>query len=307
MVLAQADQFDEHFREESAGSKNFYKRIEFLRQRYADYRKDQVAEDRFFLIRIRLAEAGPDNKDQPGTSTPRQRSVALYFQKKDLYLRGWTIDDDPHEDCFMAAWDTKEDFTKPNPRSLLPGGGTGYKGKEPKKGEGGYISLRYPNTGTPQDSISKDAFFKHASILHDYLYRLKNIRKPKPEDIEKGRKAAEDALHSLARMTSEMARFDAYCQELSHQPYQPYSGEDRWELGMDLNTRPTSRFNWGSNSKPDMRMPELHWALVTWSKCSQKANGGAAKLEYLNKDKVQVTVTQQMAAEMLGDGSRWRS
>jgi hypothetical protein len=203
----------------------------------------------------------------------------------------------------MAAWDIDTEFKKSDPLSLLPGwhdrqAHHGYIGSQPNNG-GPYIDISYDNRGPSEDNFSKTKFFDHASTLYEYLYRLKGTTNlpRKRADISEGILDTQAALHSLAKMTSEMARFDPYRQAL-------YLS---WEKGILSNIRPGSQYDWGPEGSSDKRMPPFSWAFRKWSKCTVKAKEDAATKKPSELKYEGVSVTQQMAIEMLGaNGSRWR-
>ncbi|MEU0504503.1 hypothetical protein [Nocardia sp. NPDC005998] len=292
MTLSDEDKDEPCLWEASTGSKQYRNMIDFLRKRYKDYSKSQEADDRFFRIELAAGE-------RYSKSGRRQRKVGLYFQKSNLYLRAWTIDgDDPDGDAdrpevfFMAGW-TREEFNKGGPMSLLPAKGRGYLGSAPGRRGGPYIDLSYG--GTIGDQLSKTRFFDCASDLYEYLYPLKEIqttqhRQPTGDEINKGINNAEKALHLLAKMTSEMARFDLYKERLSA----------KWVAGMGQNEFLRSGYDW-DESRPE-KTPEFIHAITSWQNFSKKADNGKEKCEYLGRE-----VTPEMAAELLGkNGARWR-
>ncbi|MEV3961831.1 hypothetical protein AB0M34_13170 [Nocardia sp. NPDC050193] len=299
MTLEAEDQYEKTLWQPSSGPVQFTEMIEFLRQRYNSYPEEPsrapTREARFFLVNITVDKHL--QKYGPGW---RRRKVALYFQKSNLYLRGWTIDGDAPEDRFMAAWDAIE-FNRSGATDLLPGwrngqAGAGYVGSPPGR-KGPYINISYNNSESDEDKFSRTDLFTHANTLYIYLRRIKDAGgQPSESTIREGIAGAQAALHSLAKMTSEMARFDPYRERLHF----------RWAQGISSGDRPASGFDWGRPTE-DMLMPKFSWTLKNWKKFSEKskADDGAGESPAFEYDGV--PITPGMAREVLGaNGVRWR-
>jgi hypothetical protein len=246
--------------------------IDFLRRRYDSYNANQRGDERFFRVNV-FSYHG---------------NVGLYFEKKNLYLRGWEIKTDSAEFAFMAAWDDGE-WNKVaqgdnSPIASLPYQGKGYEG--PKKG--GYIKLQYSNN-EPNVNISKSEFFRLVGELHIFL-----SNKSWGDDAKLAN--AQTSFHRLAKMTSEMARFGRYCDHFAA----------RWiqDTALDMSPRPKDPEDW----EPAKQMPPFLAIIKEWKSCTDAYNGKSFKLTWTASGAgaaSNVIIDQNMAKEILGAGARW--
>ncbi|MBH0779470.1 ribosome-inactivating family protein [Nocardia bovistercoris] len=255
-----------NFRQKNAGVKTYKRMIKFLRDRYAT-RPGGDGDVKFFRVAV---------------ITDNRREIGLYFEKSSLYLRGWTVGGQEPATAFMAAWDNEEwariQGGDRGPIQALPAGGAGYLGPPP----GGYISLRYSdNDNAKKPRLSRAEFFTAADKLYDYLADGAWRTAPEPKRAE-----VQGKLHLLAKMTSEMARFDPYHQLFAAQ----------WNCGVDQNMRPSPSTHWTV-------MPRFDVAHLKWQKFSKKAVETESNSEAFELGGIKVT--KEMAEEVLGkDGAR---
>ncbi|MEO3876386.1 ribosome-inactivating family protein [Nonomuraea sp. B12E4] len=265
MALGDEDILKPQIFEANSQQKNYQRIINFLRERYRSW---NGAGERFFRVDFVLEASKP----------PRHPTVRLYFQKDNLYLRGWAIN---RERRLVAAWDRSEEHALSLPHDEA----TWDK-------DLGWVALEY-GTGSTQGELSKTVFFQKLQTLYYYI-----LKAPRESGVDaKGRpqrQDAEQAFHLVARMTSEMARFDPYFKKMY----------DNWTRGLDQKVRPESRYCWGKDGAPDSyRMPPFEDIVHRWADCSRKAAGWSPELTFTVANTV-VPVTTLMAKEILGNGAK---
>lgn len=243
----------------AAGAKRVSEMLVFLRQRYAAYTAGQTGDARFFMVDVRL----------DGTKT-----VQLYFLKRNLYLRGWTHDSGTD---FMGAWDDKERaLTDAQRRDLIPSGTTLRKGSDFVKAEYG--------KGADKERLSQNTMEGRLAKLHTYL-----------ADVVAGRRddtpGAEAALHVIARMTAEMARFGLFAKAFTQ----------KWAAGMEQGHTVTVELHYSPGQYKEYTTPPFRDAILKWAKLTKKSNGGTDTLTVLGKAIVQVE-----AEAIIGGGAKWR-
>ncbi|GLW11367.1 hypothetical protein Misp01_64950 [Microtetraspora sp. NBRC 13810] len=252
--------------EMAAGTIAYQHTIDFLRERYKSSPQDG-ADGRFFRVDLVLKNR------QGGKHT---ETVRLYFEKQNLYLRGWAIDAGRP---FVAAWGSDEAHDP----GALP---TEVTWREEYK----FVRSDY---GQGQDvdgsTFSRKTLFEQVRILHDYLRAVTDGKEGKLPN-------AQLAFRLIARMLAEMARFDAYCQEF----------RKNWTQGIRQDVRPASQYEWSDGKK----IPPFKEAIKDWSKYSRRAGDkstGKPPDESFVFTYDGLNITADQAAEVLGDeGARWR-
>ncbi|WP_343950281.1 ribosome-inactivating family protein [Nonomuraea longicatena] len=167
--------------------------VRFLRDRYNSYNAD-TGDLRFCCVDLKLG----------GTRTNWQRTgtIQLYFLKENLYLVGWTIDNDP---AYIKVGD--DSFPQP-----------------------AQAARRNPGKGFPVEHVSaaghkllgRQAFEDSVCELYDFLA---------------GKKAGKNVDHKgymlafslVIRMTSELARFGAHFEDFIHRWW-----SDDWDQRNEL-------------------------------------------------------------------------
>ncbi|MFF4615175.1 ribosome-inactivating family protein [Nonomuraea jabiensis] len=158
-------------------SKRFLAVVEFLRARFATYQAIRPdSDDRNFMsVDIKLSD---------------EQSVQLYFQKQNLYLVGWTINDDPLRYIGVGQKD------KPRPASV-----TRINAEQ-------VIGIQY-GSAVDGEQLSRDKMKEALQALYDHLEYKGGGAADKPDTLQKH-------FDVIARMTSEMARFGGYCDSFQH-------------------------------------------------------------------------------------------
>ncbi|WP_174186987.1 hypothetical protein [Nocardia barduliensis] len=243
--------------------------IEHLRAEYNSY---TAGAERFMWVAIRLAYSKylVTDSDDP--------IIRLCFERQNLYLRGWTIERDW---SFMAAWSgeertgwTENQLGKLPPRALYRGG----------RARGPHIPSEYGGVAA-DPALNLEIFFRSLDVLYNYLSRLVQ----RPQQLADGIDGATAAFHLVARMTSEMARFDLFCQKF----------RDNLEGGIAQTLRLDSAFEWGDGQR---KTPPFADVVTDWQNYTKKAAGGADSLQWQGAQ-----VSEGQAAEVLGvAGARWR-
>ncbi|MFF4607320.1 ribosome-inactivating family protein [Streptomyces sp. NPDC001339] len=247
------------FSEESAsGPGQFKKTIDFLRGRYGTYTPQQTGDRRFFMIDVILSDG---------------RSVQLYFLKRNLYGRGYTID---HGNKYMAAWDKDEAKKSDAEKDRLIPTGLAHMKKY-------FLPAEYDSTAD-QDWLSGDTLDSKLGLLHTYLTAVSG---GKPADLKK----AKTALYAVARMTAEMARFGLFATELLA----------NWEVGIGQDHTVTIKLDYGSGAKKDYTTPAFKAVVLEWRAVTNTEAGKGAPLQLGGKAMAKVE-----AAAILADGARWR-
>ncbi|MCD9145392.1 ribosome-inactivating family protein [Streptomyces albireticuli] len=262
MALVQEDIFDnalDFSPASAAGAKRVSEMLVFLRQRYATFTAGQAGDARFFRIGVRL---------------DAERTVQLYFRKQNLYLRGWTRDGGTD---FMGAWDDKERKLDDAGRvRLIPDGMTLRKGSD-------FVQAEY-GSGADKETLSRETMEGRLAKLHGYL-----------GDVVAGRggdtAGAEAALHVIARMTAEMARFGLFAKAFTQ----------KWAAGQKQDYTVTVQLQYSPGQYKDYTTPPFRDAILKWAKLTKKSNSGTDDLKILGKDVVQVE-----AEAIIGGGAKWR-
>ncbi|MGW4772948.1 hypothetical protein ACWEO2_33540 [Nocardia sp. NPDC004278] len=295
MPLDDADR-SEDFNKDAFAKDPYSRMIAFLRQRYGTWeRQPRDLDHHFFTVRFSFPE-------EVGGGWP-EGSVDLYFQKSNLYLRGWTVDREDADVRFMAAWDNQE-WAQGNwstALAKLPYRGRGYLGATPAEGKI-YVDISYSRgNDNAGDLLSKDRFFKDIRVLHRYLSGLNRTLHGdyRRNALSRGLEEVTMSLHRLARMTSEMARFDGYRDHLGK----------KWVRGIPLGNQPPSNYCWGEFKGDDKnkveikRMPPFYLIIRDWEALSKAADGTTAGFR-----RGSCWVSRPMAMEALGNsGARWKS
>jgi hypothetical protein len=268
-----------YFRKEGATGAHHGDMVEFLRGRYRDYKQQEkppVDDRRFIQVNLSTADDGAEKR------------VWLYFQKADLYLRGWTNGVDPAT-AFVPAWDSTEWGKSPAEKArLLPEGSNNVGATT-----GRYLSLSYEkneNTGKYTESNDLDLsvfqFFNCVDSLHSYLEACVRDGGGAQKRIKETQKCFE----LLARMTAEMARFEPYRKMFC----------DNWSVGVDQAMRPVSRNYWAGTQE----MPPFYFVIKKWQDFSKAAGGGTQFT--IKFDANSIAVDMPKAEEVLGTGARWK-
>jgi hypothetical protein len=189
--------------------------VKFLRAGWGTYQKvPQNPDDNFMRVDVKL-------------SYEPERSVQLYFQKMNLYLVGWTIDNDLGKYIGVGpdSADHPQAVTRINAKQV--------------------INIRYGDAvGDMQ--LSQLEMAKALKVLYEHLQLKKDGPADKPPTLQKN-------FDVIARMTSEMARFEGYCDS-----FQPC-----WVLG------------W-SQSEPvtvgALKLGSFNDVVIKWDKFSRKAS-----------------------------------
>ncbi|MFI9411538.1 hypothetical protein [Nocardia gamkensis] len=253
--------------ERTFGPMAYMEMIKHLRDEF-----NTAGAERFIWVAIRLSHSEHlvTDSDNP--------IIRLCFEKQNLYLRGWTID---RAWSFMAAWSGEEraPWIEARLRKLPPlgcylGGGE----------TGPHIPSEYGGAAA-EPMLNRQQFFRSLDVLYTYLFPL--TKGQGGPDVGIGNATA--AFHLVARMTSEMARFDSFCRKF----------RGNLEGGIAQTLRLDSGFEWGDGQ---WKTPPFADVVTDWQNYSKKAAGGVDSLQWEN---AQVSAGQ--AAEVLGvDGARWR-
>ncbi|UQI44825.1 ribosome-inactivating family protein [Streptomyces sp. HU2014] len=242
----------------AAGAKRVSEMLVFLRQRYATFAPGQTGDARFFMVDVQL---------------DGNRTIQLYFQKRNLYLRGWTHD---RGTDFMGGWDREERaLTDAQRGERIPTGMTLRKGSD-------FLKSEYAKDAD-KESLSRTTMEGRLGKLHTYL-----------GDVVAERRAdnagAEAALHVIARMTAEMARFGLFAKSFTQ----------KWAAGLNQDYTVTVQLQYSGQYK-DYTTPPFRDAILKWKKTTKKSNGGTDTLTVLGKEIVQVE-----AEAIIGGGAKWR-
>lgn len=243
----------------AAGAKRVSEMLVFLRRRYATFAPGQTGDARFFMADVRLDAT---------------RTIQLYFLKRNLYLRGWTHDGGTD---FMGAWDGEERaLTDAQRRERIPTGMTLRKGSD-------FLKSEYAKDAD-KETLSRSTMEGRLGKLHTYLV-----------DVVAERRAdnagAEAALHVIARMTAEMARFGLFAKSFTQ----------KWAAGLKQDYTVTVELQYSPGQYRNYTTPPFRDAILKWKKTTKKSNGGTETFNLLGKDIVQVE-----AEAMIGGGAKWR-
>ncbi|MYT33816.1 MULTISPECIES: ribosome-inactivating family protein [unclassified Streptomyces] len=248
------------FSDESAsGPQKFKNVIDFLRRRYAAYTPQQTGDRRFFMIDVVL-----DDK----------RSVQFYFLKRNLYGRGYTVDNGKK---YMAAWLKDEAKLKDEEKDKLVPTGLSHMKKH-------FLPSEYGSTAG-QDWLSSETMAQKLTTLHTHLTDVSAGKSVDP-------KKATTALHVIARMTAEMARFGLFATELV----------TNWEMGIGQEHTVTLKVDYGAGGKKDYTTPQLKVAFPEWEAVTKTESG--LRTDFRLGGKLMVTAE---AKAILADGARWRA
>ncbi|GAA3661400.1 hypothetical protein GCM10022224_026100 [Nonomuraea antimicrobica] len=167
--------FDE---ERVPSNRRFFAVIEFLRARFHTYHANLPDSDdrNFMCVDIDL---------------PYEQSVQLYFKKKDLYLVGWTIDNEPAKYLGVGLADT------PRPGQPVTRINTDQ-----------VIDIRYGDL-VQRVPLSRKQMQDSLQRLYDCLKHQKDGHPQKSGNLQTD-------FDVVVRMTSEMARFGGYYDSFKH-------------------------------------------------------------------------------------------
>ncbi|MEV4180611.1 ribosome-inactivating family protein [Streptosporangium canum] len=214
--------------------------VEFLRARFATYQeRPQDPDLNFMCVDTRL---------------PGGQSVQLYFNKKDLYLIGWTIDNVLTEYIGVGLGDT------PHPQVVA------------RINTGQVIDIQYGDL-VKKVWLGRDQMRTSLQQLYDHLRYRKGGDAQKPDNLQRD-------FDVIVRMTSEMARFGAYCDSFRRAWASPWSQSKRRTVG----TCELGCFN-------DV--------VAKWDKFSRKAKNGEDTLKWPGTAE---DVTTKQAVAAIGDG-----
>ncbi|MEO3813964.1 hypothetical protein ABGB17_33625 [Sphaerisporangium sp. B11E5] len=220
-----------------------------------------------------------------------EKSIQFYFTRRDLYLRGWTIDDPAPGGgpTYVAA--SKDNDSKD--LATVPAGLTRIVEADHIPIEHGRFTHQAKDPAKPFESISR---WKLASQLegglhrysHDLLaYRAdpRKNKRPEPSRVEEAVKAFD----VVAYVTAEMARFEPYCMSFS----------EVWNLG-GWNGYPNSSGSASGASGGTVRadLPHFCSAVNEWSKLSQLIRDNQGTVNIGNGK----SLSLQDAKDMIGGG-----
>jgi hypothetical protein len=197
---------------------DFKRVVLFLRDRFKNHRAGQTGDEQYFRVGFLLDE---------------MKSVQLYFQKRDLYLLGWTID---RGTSGQVVWPGAQ----PTPEGLQA------------VTRDARISLEYTEDAK-EKPLSGCGMYRDLTELHAYLYkavRRGDTARPKPPQAH---------FHRLAMATSEMARFESFRTHFSKHL------NEGWSPGEGISVTLADRTSWTT--------PPFSWVVGKWDKLCKKADG----------------------------------
>ncbi|WP_433238010.1 ribosome-inactivating family protein [Streptosporangium sp. CA-135522] len=226
--------------DDASGKEGFRVLVEFLRARFATYQERPQVPNLNFM-RVDIR-------------LPGGKSIQLYFKKEDLYLVGWTINDAPAEYIGVGPNDT------PRPQLVT------------RINTSQVIDIRYGEL-VKEVKLSREQMQSSLQQLYDHLHNRKGGDAQKPKNLQRD-------FDVIVRMTSEMARFGAYCDSFRRAWVSPWNQSKRRTVG----TCEIGCFN-------DV--------VAKWDKFSRKANNGGDTLKWPGTAE---DVTTKQAVAAIGDG-----
>ncbi|GAA1514337.1 hypothetical protein GCM10009677_54440 [Sphaerisporangium rubeum] len=221
-----------------------------------------------------------------------EKSIQFYLTKRDLYLRGWTIDDPPlggNGTTYVAA--SKDNDSKD--LATVPSGLGRIVEADRIPIEHGRFTQQAKDPAEPFRSVNRwiigsqleEGLHRYSKELLAYRADPRKNKKPGSAKVDEACKAFD----AVAYVTAEMARFEPYCMSFSL----------AWNAG-GWDGFPRSGGSAAGASGGDVRhdLPHFCAAVNEWSKLSQLIRDGKGTVDIGGGKSLSV----QNAKDMIGGG-----